>query len=92
VGYRYTIGNPAWDWCQTSQEPTLSGRTIKHPRGKAVGGSTVINGMEVVRGQAADYNAWRDLGLPGWGWDEVLPCFKRHEDYAGGADEHHGRW
>lgn len=91
VGYRYTIGNPQSDWCYTSEpEPGLNGRVLKHPRGKVLGGSTAINGMVAIRGHAADYDHWRDLGLPGWGWSEVLPFFKGHEDHVGGANEWHG--
>ncbi len=91
VGYRHTIGNPRSDWCFVSEpEPGLNGRRLKHPRGKVLGGSTAINGMVVIRGQAADYDAWRDAGLPGWGWSDVLPYFKRHEDHFAGADADHG--
>jgi len=91
VGYRYTIGNPRSDWCYVSEpEPGLNGRVLKHPRGKVLGGSTAINGMVCIRGQAADYDGWRDLGLPGWGWSDVLPFFKQHEDHFAGASEHHG--
>ncbi len=96
VGYRYTIGNPASDWCLTgAPEPGLNGRSVKHPRGKVLGGSTAINGMVAIRGQAADYDGWRDLGLEGWGWDKVLPHFKHHEDYFGGFSAMHhvgGEW
>ena len=91
VGYRYTIGNPRYDWCFDGEpEPGLGGRVIRHPRGKVLGGSTAINGMVAIRGQAADYDRWRALGLPGWGWDEVLPHFKRSEDHVLGASALHG--
>ena len=91
VGYRYTIGNPGSDWCFTGQpEPALNGRVLKHPRGKVLGGSTAINGMVCIRGQAADYDAWRDLGLTGWGWSDVLPYFKQLETHVLGASDHHG--
>ncbi|UUX97071.1 GMC family oxidoreductase [Aquabacterium sp. J223] len=91
VGYRYTIGTARADWCHESEpEPGLGGRRLAHPRGKGLGGSTAINGMVCIRGQAADYDGWRDLGLPGWGWSDVLPLFKRHEDFFAGADAHHG--
>jgi choline dehydrogenase len=90
-GYMYTIGNPAYDWCfETSAEPELNGRKIIHPRGKTLGGSSSINGLYQVRGQAGDFDHWRQLGLDGWGWDAVLPYFKKHEDFSGGADEFHG--
>jgi choline dehydrogenase len=91
IGYRYTIGNPRWDWCfQTAAERGLNGRSINHPRGKVVGGSSAINGMFQIRGQAADFDHWRQLGLTGWGWDDVLPFFKVHEDFELGASAHHG--
>jgi choline dehydrogenase len=92
VGYRYTIGNAKADWCYVSDpEPGLNGRVLKHPRGKVLGGSTAINGMVCIRGHAADYDHWRDrLGLPGWGWSDVLPIFKRHEDHFAGASPAHG--
>ena len=91
VGYRHTIGNPASDWCYAGEpEPRLNGRVLRHPRGKVLGGSTAINGMVAIRGQAADYDGWRDLGLPGWGWSEVLPFFRRHEGHFGGESAAHG--
>ncbi len=90
-GYANTIGNPAYDWCfETAAEPELHNRKISHPRGKALGGSSSINGLFQVRGQAGDFDHWRQLGLEGWGWDSVLPYFIKHEDYAGGASATHG--
>ncbi len=91
VGYLYAIGNPRADWCfKTASEPGLGGRAIAYPRGRVVGGSSAINGMIYMRGQAADYDGWRQLGLEGWGWDDVLPLFKRHEDYHAGPSALHG--
>lgn len=91
VGYRYTIGRPHADWCFVSEpEAGLGGRVLKHPRGKVLGGSTAINGMVAIRGQAADYDQWQQLGLPGWGWRDVLPYFKQHEHHVGGASDAHG--
>jgi choline dehydrogenase-like flavoprotein len=91
VGYLYAIGNPRADWLfKTEGEAGLNGRSIAYPRGKVVGGSSAINGMIYMRGQAADYDGWRQLGLAGWGWDDVLPYFLRHEDHHGGACELHG--
>ena len=91
VGYRHTIGNTRYDWCYDGEpEPGLGGRVIRHPRGKVLGGSTAINGMVAIRGQAADYDAWRDSGLPGWGWADVLPYFKRSENHVLGASDLHG--
>jgi choline dehydrogenase len=91
VGYLYSNNNPRSDWCyRTEPEPALGGRSIPYPRGKVVGGSSAINAMIYMRGQAADFDQWRQLGLAGWGWDDVLPYFKAHEDYCGGADALHG--
>jgi choline dehydrogenase-like flavoprotein len=91
IGYVFSIFNPRADWCyRTEAEPALAGRSIPYPRGKVVGGSSAINGMIYMRGAAADFDQWRQLGLTGWGWDDVLPYFKAHEDFFGGADEVHG--
>jgi choline dehydrogenase len=91
IGYLYTHGKPRVDWCfKTEIEAGLGGRALNYPRGKVLGGCTAINGMLYVRGQAADYDHWRQLGNPGWGWDDVLPHFIRAEDNARGADAHHG--
>ena len=75
---------------KTAPEPGLNGRAIAYPRGRVIGGSSAINAMIYMRGQAADYDGWRQLGLAGWGWDDVLPYFIRHEDHHGGADALHG--
>src|SRR5260370_992854 len=81
-GYLFAIGNPRADWCfRTEPEPGLNGRSLAYPRGKVIGGSSAINAMIYMRGQAADYDHWRQLGLAGWGWDDVLNYFKRHEDH-----------
>ena len=95
VGYLYCIGNPRTDWCfSTMAEPGLNGRSIRYPRGRVLGGCSSINGMIYMRGQRDDYDGWRDgdgYGAnPGWGWDDVLPLFKQHEDYYAGADALHG--
>jgi choline dehydrogenase-like flavoprotein len=91
VGYLFAIGNPRADWCfKTETEAGLNGRALNYPRGKTIGGSSAINAMIYMRGQAADYDHWRQLGLDGWGWDDVLPVFKRHEDHYLGASEFHG--
>ncbi|HEX5795846.1 MAG TPA: GMC family oxidoreductase N-terminal domain-containing protein [Geminicoccaceae bacterium] len=91
VGYLYTQNNPRTDWClATEAEPGLGGRALAYPRGKVLGGCSSINGMIYMRGQAADYDHWRQQGLAGWGWDDVLPYFKRSEDHVHGADEVHG--
>ncbi len=91
VGYLFCIGNPRTDWCfQTDAEAGLNGRSLAYPRGKVLGGCSSINGMIYMRGQARDYDLWRQMGCEGWGWDDVLPLFKRSEDYFAGADEMHG--
>ncbi len=92
VGYLFCIGNPRTDWCyKTEPEPGLNGRSILYARGRVLGGSTSINAMVYMRGQARDYDEWAELtGDPGWAWDSVLPVFKRSEDYWRGADEAHG--
>jgi len=91
MGYLYCIGNPRTDWMfRTADEPGLNGRSLLYPRGKLLGGCSSINGMLYLRGQAADYDGWRQMGLSGWGWDDVLPYFKRSEDYVEGPSEMHG--
>ena len=91
VGYLHAIGNPRADWMfKTAPEPNLGGRSIAYPRGRVVGGSSAINAMIYMRGQAADYDGWRQLGLAGWGWDDVLPYFIRQEDHHGGTNTLHG--
>ena len=74
VGYLFAIGNPRSDWMyKTEAEPGLNGRALNYPRGKVIGGSSAINAMVYMRGQAGDYDHWRQLGLPGWSWDDVRP-------------------
>ena len=92
VGYLYCIGNPRTDWLyNTEPDPGLNGRTLRYPRGKTLGGSSSINGMIYMRGQARDYDQWAALtGDDGWRWDKVLPAFMKHEDHYLGADEMHG--
>ncbi|HEY7647064.1 MAG TPA: GMC family oxidoreductase N-terminal domain-containing protein [Hyphomicrobiales bacterium] len=91
VGYLYCMGNPRVDWgFKTEAVPGLNGRALNYPRGKVLGGSSSINGMIYMRGQARDYDGWRQLGNTGWGWDDVLPYFRKSEDYALGEDESHG--
>ena len=96
VGYLFLIGNPRADWLfKTAPSPGLNNRELLYPRGKVLGGCSAINGMIYMRGQAADYDRWAQLGLKGWGWDEVLPYFLRHEDHFGGSNAlHHagGEW
>jgi choline dehydrogenase-like flavoprotein len=81
VGYLYLMGNPRADWgFKTAAEPGLNGRSLAYPRGRVLGGCSSINGMIYMRGQARDYDTWRQMGNPGWGWDDVLPYFKKHQD------------
>jgi choline dehydrogenase len=92
VGYLYCIGNPRTDWLYSTQpDAGLNGRTLRYPRGKTLGGSSSINGMIYMRGQARDYDGWAAVtGDDAWRWDQVLPAFKQHEDFYLGADELHG--
>ena len=95
VGYLYCIDNPRTDWrFRTEAEAGLNGRSLIYPRGRTLGGCSSINGMIYMRGQREDYRSWVDAGNPGWGWDDVLPYFVKHEDYhgldAGGSDSLHG--
>ena len=92
VGVSKMIDHPAVNWCFTSEPDEGSGgRRIEVPRGKMLGGSSSINGMVYIRGQAQDYDHWAQLGNRGWSWDDVLPVFKRMERYDGGSDDYHGR-
>lgn len=92
VGYLFAIGNPRADWLfKTQAEPGLNGRALNYPRGRVIGGCSAINAMIYMRGQAADYDGWRQMGLTGWGWDDVLPHFLRQEDHAGPPDPLHGK-
>jgi len=95
VGYLFAIGNPRADWLmKTEPEEGLNGRSLNYPRGKVIGGSSAINGMIYMLGQATDYDQWRQLGLPGWSWDDVRPFFRKHVDHFLGAKEHGvgGEW
>ncbi len=96
VGYLYCIGNPRTDWgFFTEPDPGLGGRAVRYPRGKVLGGCSSINGMIYMRGQREDYDRWRQMGCTGWGWDDVMPHFLKHEDHYAGAGEHHrsgGEW
>ncbi len=91
AGYLFAIGNPRADWMfQTEKEPGLNGRALNYPRGKVIGGCSAINGMISMRGQAQDYDHWRQLGLTGWGWDDVAPVFRKLDSHFLGDTEHHG--
>jgi choline dehydrogenase len=92
VGYLYCINNPRTDWLyRTQPEAGLNGRSLGYPRGKVLGGSSSINGMIYMRGQAQDYDGWAaSSGDSGWAWDNVLPLFKKSEDHYLGANAFHG--
>src|SRR5918911_3239409 len=90
VGYLFAIGNPRSDWMfKTEPVPGLNGRSLNYPRGKVIGGSSAINAMVYMRGQAGDYDHWRQLGLTGWGWDDVKPVFRQLDRHFLGDTEHH---
>ncbi|MBY2993112.1 GMC family oxidoreductase [Rhizobium leguminosarum] len=91
IGYLYCMGNPRTDWMmRTAAEAGLNGRSLPYPRGKVLGGCSSINGMIYMRGQAADYDGWRQAGNSGWGWDDVLPYFLKSEDNYRGQSPMHG--
>lgn len=91
IGYLFCMGNPRVDWMmKTAAEPGLNGRSLPYPRGKLLGGCSSINGMIYMRGQAADYDGWRQAGNAGWGWDDVLPYFLKSEDNYRGKSALHG--
>ena len=96
AGYLFALGNPRADWLfKTEPSPGLNGRSLNYPRGKVIGGSSAINGMIYMLGQATDYDQWRQLGLPGWSWDDVRPYFRKHVDHFLGAEGNHavgGEW
>ncbi len=92
VGYLYCMGNPRTDWgYQTVSEPGLNGRSLAYPRGRVMGGCSSINGMIYMRGQAADYDRWRQSGNEGWGWEDVLPLFRQSEDHQRLSNAFHGQ-
>ena len=92
VGYLYCMANPRTDWgFKTTEEAGLNGRALAYPRGRVLGGCSSINGMIYMRGQARDYDGWRQMGNAGWGWDDVLPYFLKSEDYVAGDEPGHGR-
>ena len=91
VGYLYCMGNKRTDWLyKTTKQKGLNGRELNYPRGKVMGGCSSINGMIYMRGQANDYDQWRQMGNEGWSWDDVLPYFKNMEDSYEGENKFHG--
>lgn len=93
IGYFKTVGHPEFDWgFQTDPEPEMADRRLPWPRGKGLGGSSLINGMLYLRGHRKDYDQWAALGNAGWSWDEVLPYFKRsmHAEHPKGEADAQG--
>lgn len=91
LGYGKLFTNPKVNWLyKTEPEPELNNRQIIQPRGKVLGGSSSINGLLYIRGQSQDFDHWRQLGNTGWGFDDVLPYFRKSEDQQRGADDLHG--
>jgi len=89
VGYLYAMNNPKADWCyQLDPQAGLNGRALPYPRGKVLGGCSAINGMIYMRGHKQDYDSW---GFDEWQWDNVLPRFKKSEDFFAGENSHHGK-
>jgi choline dehydrogenase len=91
LGYARLFANTRYNWCyQTEPQPECHGRNVIAPRGKTLGGSSSINGLIYIRGQAEDFDHWRQLGNAGWSHADVLPYFRKAENNERGADEHHG--
>jgi choline dehydrogenase len=91
MGYAKTFVDPRVNWkFESEPEKELNGRTMYQPRGKVLGGTSSINGMIYMRGHAADYDQWRQLGNEGWNYESVLPYFRKAEDNERGADDFHG--
>jgi choline dehydrogenase len=91
AGNGFLFGNPVFDWGYHSEpQDALDGRRIYYPRGKGLGGTSLLNGMIYTRGNRRDYDGWRDGGLAGWGYGDLLPYFKRAEANARGAGPYHG--
>ena len=91
IGYGMSLTDPKLSWCyKSSPEPYAGNREIFLPRGKVLGGSSSLNGMIYIRGHREDYNTWAQLGCNGWGWEDILPYFKKSEKFQNGADAYHG--
>uniref|UniRef100_A0A2A4YRK6 Choline dehydrogenase n=1 Tax=OCS116 cluster bacterium TaxID=2030921 RepID=A0A2A4YRK6_9PROT len=92
VGYLYFMSNKVIDWgYNTAPDDGLNGRSLPYPRGKVLGGCSAINGMIYSRGQRQDFDGWRDLGNQGWGWDNLLPLFKKSENHHRLKDQNHSQ-
>jgi choline dehydrogenase len=91
IGYGRCFYDPRVNWMyETEPVPGLAGRPSYWPRGRVLGGSSSINAMVYSRGQPQDFDGWEAMGSPGWGWEDVLPVYKKMEDHALGAGPHHG--
>ncbi|MGH1359288.1 MAG: GMC family oxidoreductase [Burkholderiaceae bacterium] len=91
IGYAKTMFHPVYNWrFETEPEPAMNGRKVYWPRGRTLGGSSSINGLVFIRGQAEDYDAWAALGNHDWSWKEVLPYFKKLENNTRGESDYHG--
>ena len=91
LGFGKLFADRRFNWCYaTEPQPGCHGREVIAPRGKVLGGSSSINGLIYIRGQAEDFNLWRQLGNVGWGYDDVLPYFRKSEDNESGANHLHG--
>ena len=91
IGYGKSLHDPKLSWkFYTQPEPEMSGRRLPLPRGKVLGGSSSLNGMIYIRGHKEDYDSWANLGCTAWGWDDILPYFKKSETFQHGADDLHG--
>jgi choline dehydrogenase len=91
LGFGRLFNNRRFNWCyETEPQPGCHNRRVIAPRGRVLGGSSSINGLIYIRGQAEDFNVWRQLGNTGWSFEEVLPYFRKSEDNERGADQFHG--
>ncbi|MFZ3237335.1 MAG: GMC family oxidoreductase N-terminal domain-containing protein [Stellaceae bacterium] len=91
VGFMKLLDHPTLTWgFKAEADPGTNGRAIPYPRGRVLGGSSSINGLIYIRGQPEDFDYWAQLGNRGWGWDDVLPYFKKAENWQGEAGEPHG--
>lgn len=91
IGFGRTLSNKKVSWLyETEPDATSTGSSFKWPKGKVLGGSSSINGLLYIRGQSADYDGWRQMGCRGWGYDDVLPYFRRSENQERGEDQWHG--
>ena len=92
AGYMKLLDHPTLTWGYKAEaDEGIDGRIINYPRGKVLGGSSSINGMIYIRGQPEDFDHWSQLGNRGWSWDDVLPYFKKAENWEGKADDVHGK-